>query len=678
MQSPPLALNSPRLEGLLKSELLLAVIMFLVGSALFFRVDKIPGDLGDARFNMYVLEHGYRWLMHLDKSFWSAPFFYPAHNVITYSDNHLGSFLFYSLFRILGAGRETAFQLWAITIFALNYFITWFVLRRQQFHPIAAIGGAYLFNFGLTMATQIGHIQLAPRFMVPIAFWIALRLLETGLPKYLHLLLAACAYQIYLGIYIGYFLILSLIPFCLALFLIRRQWTAVSSFIGHAGGAVILRRCIEYGVSCIAFVLTLLPLALPYYQTQQLVGHRVWEEVATMLPRWQAYLYGPDSLIWGRFTEGSGATLPMRGEHELFPGLLPYLAVIAFFCFWFRKKIDHQQSQVGFAMISVLLVLVVLISYWSGFSTYYFVWKWFPGAGGIRSVTRVTQVLLYPLVFIFAVVSSSFLKSQMRIGANPKIALLGLAILALTVIDQAAVNRSVSKRECKRRMAKMEAAMLHAKGNRSEGNVFWVNQNNADPFYVTHLDAMLAGQALGVNVVNGYSGLLPKGYSVAMELLNGDYCNDLRVWVGTHPGKITNNSLVQIGPACRLYDHECMPVPVKGFSAVEAGNIIHVWAIDRYAELKVPAGPTNLNQQILSFDLTTLNRRSIEVSTSHDYQQTVRLVPGQVQHVELPIPSGDGGVIKFETDSEGVKPSNGDPRTLFFDVENVNLKPASP
>jgi hypothetical protein len=113
--------------------MLLAVVLFFVGTSLFFRVDQIPGDLGDARFNMYVLEHGHRWLMRLDSSFWSAPFFYPAPNVITYSDNHLGSLLFYSMFRILGASRETAFQLWAVTLFALNYFVTWFVLKKQNF-----------------------------------------------------------------------------------------------------------------------------------------------------------------------------------------------------------------------------------------------------------------------------------------------------------------------------------------------------------------------------------------------------------------------------------------------------------------------------------------------------------------------------------------------------------------
>jgi hypothetical protein len=550
-------------EGKWKSELLFAVVLFLVGVSLFFRVDQIPGELGDTRFNMYVLEHGYRWLMHLDSSFWSAPFFYPAPNVITYSDNHLGSFLFYSVFRSLGASRETAFQLWAVTIFALNYFITWFVLRRQQLHAVGAAGAAYLFTFGLTMAAQIGHIQLAPRFMVPVAFWIALRLLDTGTPKYLHLLLAACAYQIYLGIYTGYFLILSLIPFCFALFLVRRQWTAFSSFIEHSPRRVIFRRGVEYAASCIAFVLVLLPLAIPYYQTQQLMGRRTWDEVATMLPRWQSFLYGPDSLPWGNISQQFGNTLPMRNEHKLFPGVLPYLAIAVFVYLCWKRKINRMKIDVGVAMVSVVLVLVALTSYWFGFSLYRFVWEFLPGAGGIRAVSRITLVLLYPVAFIFAVVSSFFLSSQIRMKTDRKIGLLGLGLLVLTVIDQTAVGLSVSKRECKRRIARMEAKILQSRGNSVDRNVLWANEDSADAFWVKNLDAMLAGQALGVNVVNGYSGLWPNGYPSAMALLQGDCCKDLRVWAGMHPGAITNNSLIEIGPSCHIPDYECWPLPIR-------------------------------------------------------------------------------------------------------------------
>src|SRR3981081_1739179 len=99
-----------------KVDAAIALTMFFVGVSLFFRFDAIPGDLGDTRFNMCVLEHGFRWIKGIDKSFWSAHFLYPATNVIAYSDNHLGTVLFYAFFRFLGLDRETAYQGWAFVI----------------------------------------------------------------------------------------------------------------------------------------------------------------------------------------------------------------------------------------------------------------------------------------------------------------------------------------------------------------------------------------------------------------------------------------------------------------------------------------------------------------------------------------------------------------------------------
>jgi hypothetical protein len=364
----------------------------------------------------------------------------------------------------------------------------------------------------------------------------------------------------------------------------------------------------------------------------------------------------------------------MRHEHKLFPGVLPYVAIIVFFYFCLRKKIDRVQSQVGFAMVGVLVVIVALTSYHFRFQLYHFVWQFLPGAGGIRAVSRITLVLLFPVVFIFAIAGTALLESRMRIGENRRTVFFGLGLLAVTAIDQAAWPLSVSKRECKRRVAKMEAAMLQARGSRADRNVFWVNQQNADTFYIKNLDIMLAGQALGVDVVNGYSGLLPIGYPIAMAYLEGDCCNDLRVWAGMHPGVVTNDSLIQVGTMCQLADNQPLPLPTRGFSGIEEGKMVHVWAIDRVAELKIPNAVPDQDPQIFSFDLASLNTRSIKISTPHQRELTIRLAPGRVEHVELQIPPHENSLVKFVTDRNGVKLGNGDGRILFFDIENPTIK----
>jgi hypothetical protein len=610
---------------------------------------------------MYVLEHGYRWLIHLDSSFWSAPFFYPASNVIAYSDNHLGSLLFYSALRSFGASRETAFQLWVFIVFALNYFITWLVLKKQNLHPIGAIVGAYLFTFPMIVAAQMIHMPLMARFMVPVAFWMAYEFLESGKPRFLCLLFAACAYQIYLGIYIGYLLILSLVPFCAALFLYRKQWFKIRSFIANRGTWVVLRQSIGYVGSCIVFVVVLIPLIVPYYRAQQEMGHRTWDEVVLWLPRWQSYLYAAPGSILGKILH-FGDSLPCPWEHQLFLGFLPYIGILIFLYLFLKGKMAAQERLLGLGMMSVLITLSVLTFYFHGFSLYRYVWAYVPGAGGIRCVTRIVLVLIYPIAFICGAIVTYLMNSRPIARASWMTGILAMGLLTL-VVDQAAGVASISKRECKRRIASMKAEIAELRGNNLNRRVLWVNRETDEPnespesvgvlvrknspiqdfgglrgktiafakgsssdhlvtqlltcagmtfndikpvylqppdartafesgtidawaigdpflaavevrgdgwviatgagykrnrehsitfFNAHHLDAMLAGQDLGLNVVNGYSGFKPNGYPQAMYVQTGDCCVELDLWAGLHPGTITNNSLIQVRSHCDI------------------------------------------------------------------------------------------------------------------------------
>jgi len=135
--------------------------------------------------------------------------------------------------------------------------------------------------------------------------------------------------------------------------------------------------------------------------------------------------------------------------------------------------------------------------------------------------------------------------------------LLGMSVLGLTVVDQItgfSAAGGVTKRECKQRVAKLEAKIVQARGNNLDRKVLWVNDQSDKNFIWSFesMDAMLAGQDLGLNVVNGYSGLFPKGYPPAMFFLTGDCCNDLGVWARMHPGTITSNSILEIGSDCEI------------------------------------------------------------------------------------------------------------------------------
>jgi hypothetical protein len=663
------------------SEALLGLGLFIIGVLLFFRADQIPGDLGDARFNMYVLEHGYRWLIGLDKSFWSAPFFYPAQNVIAYSDNLLGSFLIFAVFRLLGASRETAFQLWVLVLSTLNYLVTWIVLRRQTFHPLAAIAAAYLFAFPLIMAAQIGHAQLVPRFMVPVAFFMASRFIETGSVKHFSYLLAACAYQIYLGIYIGYFLLLSIATFCLLLFTLRRKWNDLSIYFMTEGLHVAYFRSCAYAACCIVFFLALLPLAVPYYHAHEEVEHSAWWLVSSLLPHWQSYLNAPTSYLWGGLLR-YGVNLSLYPvEHRLFFGALPCASIIALLYISCKKTSCSPSIEVALAMLGTVVLLAISTFYFAGFTLYTYIYNLLPGAAAIRGVTRIMLILLYPIAFVFCwVVHYLIVKLSQGIttyGSTPY-ALTGIVLFALTVLDQASHVDGVSKRECKRRVARMQAAISRARARNMNYRALWVSVNNdSDGAGIKNLDVMLAGQNLGLNVVNGYSGYLPRGFPPAMFLPGGDSCSSLGIWAQTHPGTITNDSLLQIGSSCVMPDG-CFPIPLRGFGPIEVRKMINFWAVDAHAVLQIPNSPNNCAEEILSFDLTTLDPRSVCITGWSNYKSIIRLQPGQRQHIEIRIlPSDSVKFLTFETDSDGSQPKWAN-RKLFFDVENVQERVPTP
>ena len=118
---------------------------------------RMQRDLGDTRFNNYVIEHGYRWFRgepnHAD--FWCPPIFFPTRNTAAYSDLLLSVVPIYGVFRACGLPPDTSFQFWMIAISGLNFLFAFhFLSRRLRLSPMAAGVGAFLFAFGRLASTR--------------------------------------------------------------------------------------------------------------------------------------------------------------------------------------------------------------------------------------------------------------------------------------------------------------------------------------------------------------------------------------------------------------------------------------------------------------------------------------------------------------------------------------------
>ena len=80
---------------------LIGGLIFQVMPYIGWGLEYLPGDLGDTRFNLFVLEHGKQFLLGEVQQYWSAGFMHPEPEVITLSDNLFCQNLLMVLYYIL-------------------------------------------------------------------------------------------------------------------------------------------------------------------------------------------------------------------------------------------------------------------------------------------------------------------------------------------------------------------------------------------------------------------------------------------------------------------------------------------------------------------------------------------------------------------------------------------------
>ena len=203
-----------------RAHLVVATIAVVALSAvnngpLFWR-GEAPGDLIDGRFNLYVLEHIYRWLTGQESSLVSPAIFYPFRDVLFFSDAHAGSALVYAAFRALGLSEYHAYNSWFLVGYVSTFVAAYYAIARFGGDALTAALGAAIFAFSLPSVAQFGHSQLVYRCGAPMALlqlWLGVR---DGSARSFVLAFIWLCFQFLLSIYLGMFLFLVMAAFAVA------------------------------------------------------------------------------------------------------------------------------------------------------------------------------------------------------------------------------------------------------------------------------------------------------------------------------------------------------------------------------------------------------------------------------------------------------------------------------
>jgi hypothetical protein len=294
----------------------------------------VPGDLGDARFNSVVLEHGFQWLTGQAAQLWSPSFFYPFEGVLGLSDNHFGSLWSYSLLRSFGLPREMAYLGWYLIGFLLNFVVCGWVLRIAKFSMLAVALGAFVFTFSLPVLHQEGHAQLAYRFAIPVACLCWLQALALRDKVSAAKTVFWCAVQFMCSIYLGVFLVYCLTALALAYLLLRlfdRSCIFDEGSLAVVGGASFelsaQRRVCRSPRAWLWYVAASVGIALVFLLLRQykIIAAdyqltRPIDDLRSLIPGLHSYLLADNSGLTS-WVGSWVAHFPTRSEHQLFIGL---------------------------------------------------------------------------------------------------------------------------------------------------------------------------------------------------------------------------------------------------------------------------------------------------------------------------------------------------------------------
>lgn len=489
---------------------LVPLLVFLI--AFFFiplqqlgMLTLMPGDIGDARLNNYFLENFYQFMLGGADSLWHLPFFSPFPYVLGFSDNLFGSAPIYVFARLLSAGTDTAFQIWFLAGYFVNFIACYYALRRLNGSILASTVGALIFTFSLPTSAHAGHAQLHYRFGLPLAIVYFSDFLNAKIWRYFLISGAWVLWQFYAGIYMGFFALLLLATMSmtyLGYVLIggRSMLKEIfSNFISSWRSQTKTQKFIFFGSLALLLVLLVL-LFYPYLQVTHLYGSkRAWSEIATMLPRPQSYFLA-DASVW-RFFSGSEifSETPMRHEHQMFFGLLPLALALVGFIVGSRKN-----NGLDFTLMSGMLgVSILLTLYIGGFSIWYLVHQ-LPLASAIRAMTRIDQALLFPIAYLAVIAIDKF---KLKYICSTRVVF--ILVLPLLIAESAMTSMNLSSKESwRRRLSELEATVPKNLPNTA---ILFFAQHSGPP-YADEIDSMWVSLRNGKKTMNGYSGLYPPDY----------------------------------------------------------------------------------------------------------------------------------------------------------------------
>lgn len=478
---------------------------------LFLGPDNLPGDAGDTRFNIYVLEHVWRWLTGEEPSLLSPRFFYPYPFALAFSDTHAGTAWAYMLFRLGGLDPYGALKGWFLLGYVLTFLASFHVARKFELPPFLASVVAFAFTFSLPSLAQMGHVQLVWRVGTPYAFFYIWRYGSDARATDFYLFVIAIALQTLINVYLGLFTF----ALCAVLFIVTvlthvgpSLSLVVRDFRARVTGLTRLdRRAIGLAVLAFASILLLAVVLGFHAYAGSLYGlGRRYGDMMNMIPQPQSYLL-MDRLPYWSGVSNLFQGIKGRHEHQIFVGV-PLVALTLLGLVFAFSSPNRPNGLFKVLALTIVASVGIFVAE-HGLSAYWLLAQ-FPGFGALRAIARYGIILVFPVsIFAALVVRDHFSERKWVIN------LVTLMFGTWIATDVALFDwKSFSANSARDRVENMLAQIPQ---NLGDNPVLAVSDKPGEAPFNRALDAMLAAQRLGIPLLNGYSGNFPPGSKMSFK-----------------------------------------------------------------------------------------------------------------------------------------------------------------
>ena len=269
-------------------------------------------DVGDAKLNTRILQWDYHQTLHDPGRLYALNFFYPAQDVLAFSENLWGVSVFGFPLLSAGASPLANYNVLLLLGMFLSSLAAWALARHVTGDPAGALVAGVVFAFLPWRFSQLPHLQFQWAPFLALTLLFLLRYLEEGRRRDAVLLAVAFGWNALSNVHYALF-----------------GGVLVAVVLGVSGLQRVgdARRWRGAALATAAGALVFVPFALPYRRVEEHYGmKRYFGEVLTFSGRWTDFLSaGGTNRLYG------GLTAAWRhAEGDLFPGLAAlFLAGVA-------------------------------------------------------------------------------------------------------------------------------------------------------------------------------------------------------------------------------------------------------------------------------------------------------------------------------------------------------------